>query len=172
MQEELVVGFNPVPAAERVAHFHGLVRSRLIWFGVAILICVAVYLWQRKDLDPLSVAALFGVGLGFSLVWLVIAIVGLLIARRALDGVDQGEAVRVDRSGITVRGTHAPWSDIESVGTVRGGIGVGPCLAVRSRSGTQSVPLSYLDIMPGSLDSAIRAYSAGQRWLDTSGLGI
>ena len=33
MAQELVVGYNPLPAAERVAHYQGLVRSRLIWLG-------------------------------------------------------------------------------------------------------------------------------------------
>lgn len=171
MSDELVIGYNPMPATQRVAHFRAMIRSRLIWFALAIVICVGIFLWQRDNLDPLSTVALFVMGLGFSAVWVVIAVVGYLAAKRSLDSIGTGTAVVVDRQGIEVSGARTPWTDVAKVGTSRGRLGVGPDLVVTDTAGTgRNVPLSYLDTLPGTLDSAIRAYSAGRQWLDTSGL--
>ncbi len=171
MADELVIGYNPMPATQRVAHFRAMIRSRLIWFGLAIVICVAIYLWQRASLDGLSTLALFVMGLGFSAVWVVIAVLGYLAAKRSLDSIGHGTAVVVDRDGIEVSGTRTAWANVAKVSTSRGRLGVGPDLVVTDTSGTgRTVPLSYLDTLPGTLDSAIRAYSAGRQWLDTSGL--
>ncbi len=171
MADELVIGYNPMPATQRVAHYRALIRSRLIWFGLAIVICIGVYVWQRASLDAVSTVALFVMGLGFSAVWVVIAVVGYLAAKRSLDSIGDGVAVTVDRQGIDIAGARTEWANVTKVGTSRGRLGVGPDLVVTNATGaTRTVPLSYLDTMPGTLDSAIRAYSAGRQWLDTSGL--
>ncbi len=171
MADELVIGYNPMPATQRVAHYRALVRSRLIWFGIAIAICIGIYVWQRANLDGVSTVALFVMGLGFSAVWVVIAFLGLAAAKRSLDSIGQGTAVTVDRLGIDVTGQRTEWAQVARVTTARGRLGVGPDLVVTDAAGSShTVPLSYLDTLPGTLDSAIRAYSAGQHWLDTSGL--
>jgi hypothetical protein len=174
MSQELTVGFNPMPAAERVAHYSGLVRTRLIWLGIAVLLCLAMWIWQRNNLDPLASLALFGAGLGYSVVWLILAIVGLATARRILSRVGQGVALRIGRAGIDLLGAQVPWSDVAEVTTTRGRavLGAGPALTVRATTGTaHSVPFLYLDTRPGTIDSAVRAYSLGTRWLDTTRLG-
>ena len=171
MADELVIGYNPMPATQRVAHFRALIRSRLIWFGLAIVMCIVIYLWQRSNLDGVSSVALFVMGLGFSAVWVVIAVVGYFAAKRSLDSIGEGTAVTVDREGIDVGGTRTAWAQVAKVGTARGRLGVGPDLVVTDLAGAaRTVPLSYLDTLPGTLDSAIRAYSAGRHWLDTSGI--
>lgn len=171
MPDELVIGYNPMPATQRVAHFRALIRSRLLWFGLAIVICVAIYVWQRENLDAVSTVALFVMGLGFSAVWVVVALVRYLAAKRSLDSIGQGTAVTVDRGGIEVSGARTDWAQVAKVGTSRGRLGLGPDLVVTDVAGTtRTVPLSYLDTLPGTLDSAIRAYSAGRQWLDTTGL--
>ena len=171
MADELVIGYNPMPATQRVAHFRAMIRSRLIWFALAVVICVAIYVWQRQHLDGLSTVALFVMGLGFSAVWVVIAVVGHLAAKRSLDSIGEGTAVTVDRDGIELAGARTPWTQVAKVATARGRLGMGPDLLVTDAAGTsRTVPLSYLDTLPGTLDSAIRAYSSGRHWLDTSGL--
>ncbi len=174
MAQELVVGYNPLPAAERVAHYQGLVRSRLIWLGIGIVLLVLVWVWQREQLDVLQAILLFVIGLAFSGVWVVIAIVLYVLARRSMDRVNaaQGYAVRVDPQGIEVAGKVVPWSQVAHIATLRGALGGQPQLVLTDTSGaTSSVPISYLDTMPGTLDSAIRAYSRGSQWIDTSKLG-
>ena len=174
MAQELVVGYNPLPAAERVAHYQGLVRSRLIWLGIGVVLLLGMWFWLRDQLDTASTIWLFVLGLGFSGVWLVIAIILYVAARRALDRINaaQGYAIRVDPQGIEVAGKTVAWPDVASIATVRRGLGGQPRLTLRDTAGvTASVPITFLDTLPGTLDSAIRAYSRGSQWIDTSKLG-
>jgi hypothetical protein len=174
MAQELVVGYNPLPAAERVAHYQGLVRSRLIWLGIGLVLLVGIWFWQRNQLDTTQTIFLFVIGLAFSGIWLVIAIVLSVFARRALAKVNaaQGYAIRVDPHGIEVAGKVVTWPEVARIATVRGPLGGQPQLLLTDIAGASaSVPITYLDTMPGTLDSAIRAYSRGSQWIDTSKLG-
>jgi len=174
MAQELVVGYNPLPAAERVAHYQGLVRSRLIWLGIGVVLLLGMWFWLRDQLDTAQTIWLFVLGLGFSGVWLVIAIIMYLAARRALDRINatQGYAIKVDPQGIEVAGKTVAWPDVAGIATVRRGLGGQPRLTLRDTAGvTASVPITFLDTLPGTLDSAIRAYSRGSQWIDTSKLG-
>lgn len=169
--DELVVNFNPIPAAERVANYHGMMRSRAIWFGVALVLCLVLYVWQRDSLSVVSTVLLFVVGLGGSLVWLGFAVVMWQLCRRSLRALGEGVAVRIGRQGIEVTDRFVAWDQIERVSTQRGPICVGPRLTVveRGRS-AYLVPLTYLDALPGTLDSALRAYSGGRVSLDVTHL--
>lgn len=174
MAHELVVGYNPLPAAERVAHYQALVRSRLVWLGIGVVLLVGIWFWQRSQLDTTQTILLFVIGLAFSGVWLVIAIVLNVVARRALDKVNsaQGYAIRVNPQGIEVAGKAVAWPQVARIATIRGHLGGQPQLVLTDASGASaSVPITYLDTMPGTLDSAIRAYSRGSQWIDTSKLG-
>jgi hypothetical protein len=173
MTQELVVGYNPLPAAERVAHYQGLVRSRLIWLGIGVVLLLAMWFWLRDQLDAVQTIWMFVIGLAFSGIWLVLAIVLYLSARRGLDRINaiQGYAIRVDPQGIEVAGKTVAWPDVAGIATVRR-LGGQPRLTLRDTSGsTTSVPITFLDTLPGTLDSAIRAYSRGTQWIDTSTLG-
>jgi hypothetical protein len=171
MTEELTVGFNPLPAAERVAYYNGQVRSRLLWLGMAIVICLALWLWQAGQLNLGQSLALFGAGIGYSLIWLLIAVIGLITARTVLNRIGQGLAMNIGRWGIGVLDSSASWSQITEITTTRGGIGTGPALVVKTTQGDlKRIPLMHLDAMPGTIDAAVRAYSGGSRWLDTSRL--
>ena len=174
MAQELVVGYNPLPAAERVAHYQGLVRSRLIWLGIGVVLLLGLWFWLRDELDVAQTIWLYVIGLAFSGIWLVIAVVLYIAARRALDRINatQGYAVRVDTLGIEVAGTRVAWPDVSTIATVRGPLGGHPRLLLRDSAGASvSVPITFLDTLPGTLDSAIRAYSRGTQWIDTSKLG-
>ena len=173
MAQELVVGYNPLPAAERVAHYQGLVRSRLIWLGIGVVLLLALWFWLRDQLDVVQTIWMFVIGLAFSGIWLVLAIVLYLSARRGMDRINaiQGYAIRVDPQGIEVAGKTVAWPDVAGIATVRT-LGGQPRLTLRDTAGsTTSVPITFLDTLPGTLDSAIRAYSRGTQWIDTSKLG-
>ncbi len=174
MEAELVVGYNPLPAAERVAHYRQAVRSRLVWLLVGLVVVMVIYVWQRDVLDAVATALLFVVGLGFAVAWLALSTVQWWLARRQLSRVNtvQGVALRISVEGIEIADRQLPWESIARVHTAKGPPGAGVQLAVTDSEGqTSTVPLTYLDSMPGTLDSAVRAYSGGRRWLDTSGLG-
>ncbi|MDR1386172.1 MAG: hypothetical protein LBJ44_01005 [Propionibacteriaceae bacterium] len=170
MSEELTVGFNPMPAAERVAYYSGLVRSRLIWLVVAVGLCAAIWVWQRLDLA--RGMQLLLIGLAYSAIWLAASLVGLANSRRLLKSIGQGTAVRVGPWGIDLAGAVLAWPDVALVSTTRGRFGSGPRLDVRTVQGqVRRLPFMYLDTMPGTIDAAVRAYSRGTKWLDTSRLG-
>lgn len=174
MAQELVVGYNPLPAAERVAHYQGLVRSRLMWLGIGVVLLLGLWFWLRDQLDVVQTIWLYVIGLAFSGLWLVIAVVLYVRARRALDRINatQGYAVRVDTQGIEVAGKRVAWPDVSTIATVRGPLGGYARLLLRDSAGASvSVPITFLDTLPGTLDSAIRAYSRGTQWIDTSKLG-
>ncbi|HET7723617.1 MAG TPA: hypothetical protein VFK68_03185 [Propionibacteriaceae bacterium] len=173
MAQELVVGYNPLPAAERVAHYQGLVRSRLIWLGVGVVLLLGLWFWLRDQLDVPQTIGLYVIGLAFSGIWLVIAVVLYIAARRALDRINatQGYAVRVDTQGIEVAGKRVAWPDVSAIATVRRPGGSARLVLRDSTGASVSVPITFLDTLPGTLDSAIRAYSRGTQWIDTSKLG-
>ncbi len=174
MAQELVVGYNPLPAAERVAHYQGLVRSRLIWLGIGVVLLLGLWFWLRDQLDVVQTIWLYVIGLAFSGIWLVMAVVLYVGARRALDRINaaKGYAVRVDPQGIEVAGKRVAWPDVAGIATVRGPLRASARLTLRDSTGASvSVPITFLDTLPGTLDSAIRAYSRGSQWIDTSKLG-
>jgi hypothetical protein len=174
MAQELVVGYNPLPAAERVAHYQGLVRSRLIWLGIGVVLLLLLWFWMRDQLDAAQTIWMFVIGLAFSGIWLVLAIVLYFSAKRGLDRINatQGYAIRVDPQGIEVAGKTVAWPEVAAIATVRRGLRGQPQLTLRDTAGvTSSVPITFLDTLPGTLDSAIRAYSRGSQWIDTSKLG-
>ncbi|MDR1449767.1 MAG: hypothetical protein LBI84_06150 [Propionibacteriaceae bacterium] len=173
MPHELTVGFNPMAAAERVAHYTGLVRTRLGWLGLSAVICFVIWLWQGRSLDFAATGALWGAGLAYSLIWLLLAVVGRTAANRVLRRIGQGVAVRIGRDGIGIAGVFLPWPAIAEVTTRRASaFGAGPALAVRAATGAVCrVPFLYLDVKPGTIDAAVRAYSLGAWRLDTARLG-
>ncbi|MDR0990012.1 MAG: hypothetical protein LBL92_01400 [Propionibacteriaceae bacterium] len=169
---EFQVAYNPVSAAQRVAHYTGLVSSRLLWLGVAVVICVVFWLVNGSSLGRVGTLALFGAGLGYSIIWLVMALIGLFRARRVLASFVPGVAVRINRWGVDIHGAALPWSDITAVSARQRRLSAyGPDLAVESRQGQRrSVPWLFLDTLPGSVDAAIQAYTNGTQRLDISRL--
>ncbi len=174
MASELVVAYNPMPAAERVAHYQGVLRSRLIWLGVGVVVLLGIWFWQRQVLTTVQTVLLFVLGLSFSGVWAIIAAVLYGKAKRQLAEVNriEGSAMRIDGQGITVSDRLIAWPQVGKISTARGALGAGPVLTISDLSGSsQTVPLAHLDALPGTIDNAIRAFSGGRHWLDTSGLG-
>ncbi|MDR1808130.1 MAG: hypothetical protein LBR33_09505 [Propionibacteriaceae bacterium] len=169
--DEVRIHYNPMPAAERVAHYTGLVRTRLLWLGVAAAICLGFWFISRAQLDRATTIALFAAGVGYSVVWLVMAVVGLVRSRRILRSIGQGIAVRIGRWGIDIHGAAVPWTAVTAVRARRHRFsGYGPDLAVETTAGTKSLPWLFLDTLPGTVDAAVQAYTAGARRLDISRL--
>jgi len=172
LTDEVHIRYNPMPAAERVAHYTGLVRTRLIWLGMAAGICLIFWGFQGSALGKVATVALFASGLGYSAIWLLMALAGLWRARRALHSIGQGVALRLNRWGVDIHGVALPWSDITAVKARRRRFSAyGPELAVVTAThGVKTLPWLFLDTLPGSLDAAIRAYTADAHHLDVSRL--
>lgn len=172
--EAFIVGYSPVRAAGRVAKAQSL-RKRA-WLSVAIYaaISVALWFWLRDQLSTPQILLGFIptalIVLGF-LVW---RYVELRAARQSLGSVPAGEAVKIDHHGIHVGGSGTPqqfdWVSLQEIGVSGRRLGAGPNLTLTSAQTTWTVPVSFLDTLPGTIDSAIRAYSGGRRSLDLSGM--
>ncbi len=172
MPEQLVIGFNPMSAANKVAYSGRQIRSRLLWLVVSVVICVWLWVWQRRSMSPAGTAAMFGLALVYSLIWLLIAFVNWRRAKSALKAIAPGVAVVVDRRGLWLQGVGVAWSQLSQIAIRPGRFRGSPVLMVRLSDGsTTRIPLANLNAMPGTIDSAIRSYSGGNWWIDTSKLG-
>ena len=172
MPEQLLIGFNQMSATNRVAYAKSQIRSRILWLIVSIVICVVIWTWRRESLTPMYTGLLFGIGITYSLIWLIIAIVNHQRAKKALSAITPGLAATVDRTGIWLRGMGMAWTDITKIDITSGKFGGSPSLNVTRVDGViASISVVDLDVMPGTIDAAIRSYSAGTQHIDTSTLG-
>ena len=172
MLTELLIGYTPARAAQRVAAARRMIRQRIIWLGIAVVMCVVIVAWQWTVMSTGQKVTVFVAGIGYSLIWLAIAFVGWAKARTVLDGIGQGVAVSIGQRGIFIVGTPVEWADVAKVAAGRPGRFRAEALSVTTATGgTLSVPLESLDTMPGTIDSAVRAFSGGVHSLDLGSLG-
>jgi hypothetical protein len=63
------------------------------------------------------------------------------------------------------------WGDVSEFAVLGSSIGAGPVVRLIDAAGNRwEVPVSWLDSLPGTIDSAARAWSGGRTGLDVSGL--
>lgn len=175
--DAFVVAWNPVPTASRVATASRSLRMSLVSSLLFPVVILVVWLATGRSNQILVTLAL--VSLAISAVFAIARIVRLAAARRALARVPRGDAMRIDREGITVTSleespgaapTFLPWLQVTGVRAAGKSTGVGPDLVVSYPGGQWRAPLSFLDALPGTIDSALRAYSGARVGLDLSGL--
>ena len=168
---ELLVPYDPGPLTQKVARRKALVRSRIISLVITVAVLIAIYLWQRDQLQGAGFFIAYGVALGIPVVWLAVVLILYLRARRAVREMAPGVAIRVGPPGIQVGGLGAPWSQVASVAAVKPGVGKGPVLRLTLVDGRQSaVPFEQVTAFPATLDSAVRAFSASRYGVDLSAL--
>ena len=68
-------------------------------------------------------------------------------------------------------GLAAPWAQVASVTTVKGGLGRDPLLRLTLSDGrTSTLPLDQVTVFPATLDTTVRAFSGGRHGVDLSAL--
>ena len=163
--------YDPGPLTEKVARRKALVRSRIISLVITVAVLVAIYLWQRDQLQGTGFLVVYAVVLGIPVIWLIVVLIMYARARSALRGVAPGIAIRVGPPGIQVAGLGAPWPEVASIAAVKPGPGKGPVLRLTLHDGRQaSVPFEQITVFPASVDSAVRAFSASRHGVDLSAL--
>ena len=168
---ELVVSYDPGPLTEKVARRRRLIRSRLFSLGITIALLALIYVWQREDLQGAGFMIIFAIVLGISLAWLAASIVLYFLAKREINTIGSGIAIRIGPPGIQVAGLGAPWSQVAGIDTIKGGIDRGPRLRLSLTDGRQAdVPLDQVTVFPATLDSTVRAFSAGRQGVDLSAI--
>ena len=177
MTDEFRVAYNPVPSAARVAALSARVRRALIQAVVSLALWVVIFWWQRDRSAAIAWSVLVVGALVSAAV--VAATVGVwLLARRDLSSVGSGDAIVIDRGGITglrpgTPAVQVPWEQVAAVVGRGRSLGRGPSLVVTRHDGPEwSVPLSFLDAQAGTIDNAIRVFSGGRKGLDISGLSL
>ena len=181
----LVVAFNPVPSASRVAHHHAT-RFRLAVQALVVVI-IGGLLWAlTADAFELStVMWMFGAWVVLFLVLFAIQNLRLHAARKDLLDVGEGPALIVNSDGLSVRrilrtgedDSVAPtmdeigWKDMTSIKVGGSSIGSGPGLVVHADDDRQwEVPLSWLDCPPADIDAAVSTASRGRVRVEQAGV--
>jgi hypothetical protein len=168
---ELVVPYDPGPLADKVARRRRLLRSRIISLGITIALLLVIYLWQRDALTGAFFFGLCAVVVAISLVLIGVSVVLLVTAKREFADLGSGTAIWIGPPGIQVAGLNAPWPEVVAIGTIKGGVGRDPRLRLTTVNGRQAeVPLDQVTVFPATLDSTVRAFSAGRHGVDLSAL--
>lgn len=173
--DELVVPYDPAPAWARVQRWRRQFRSRLISLGISVLLLIVIFVWQRERLiaNPMGTIVVYAVVLLAGMAWALFCWIALRRSQRAANGLGQGVALRVNRSGIELAGRQIGWMQLGSLTTAKGTWPSGPMLRAECTDGTTvEVPLEQLRVLPATLDSTVRAYSGGRHGLDLSALDV
>ena len=181
----LVVAFNPVPSASRVAHHHAT-RFRLA-VQAFVVVVIGGLLWAlTADAFQLStVMWMLGAWVVLFLVLFVIQNLRLHAARKDLLDVGEGPALIVRLGGLCLRpalrsGSQEPaatfmdevtWDELSAVKVEGSSIGSGPGLVVHADDGRQwEVPLSWLDSQLADIDAAVTSASGGRIRVEQDGV--
>jgi hypothetical protein len=93
------------------------------------------------------------------------------MAKREMRTVGNGVAIRIGPPGIQVAGVSASWRQVAKIDTMKGGLDRGPQLRLTLTDGRHAaVPLDQVTVFPATLDSTVRAFSAGRHGVDLSAL--
>ena len=156
---ELVVAFNPAFTQARRSRARWAFGFRVAGMVLSFGICLFIYFQLGQEWSLIMVAAMFGVWFSVSAFWLVVSAVSWVSASRDLRRIGTGPAVTVSSSGIGLNGRRFAWPEVSRVWAAGGYSGAGPKLVVQTYAGDwEQIPFSFLDVMPGTLDAALRAY--------------
>jgi hypothetical protein len=173
--DELVLPYDPAPAAGRVYRWRRMLRSRLISLGISVILLIFVFIWQRERLTAnlVGTVLVYGVVLIAGAAWVIFCWVGLRRSQRSAAAGGQGIALRVTRVGVEIAGRQIGWEQLATLTTAKGSWPSGPVLRAVSKDNSYvEVPMEQLPVLPATLDSTVRAYSGGRHGLDLSALDV
>lgn len=172
--QEMPIFYDPTVLAGRVASARRAVITGAIMAGLtlAILIGVVIYIQIGLDGKPgetwSMIRWVLAFSAGFSLLSLAARAIWLHRQRAGLRVLGEGLACVLSARGFQADSAEpSAWEEIEQIRAAKGRWGHGYELEVRRADGLiQTLPLEGLGILPGSLDAATRAYSAGRHGVD------
>jgi hypothetical protein len=148
-----------------------LIRARLLSLGITIALLVLIYVWQGDALRSVGFIIIVAIVLGTSLAWLVASVILYFLAKREARTIGSGVAIRIGPPGIEVAGLSASWPQVARIDTIKGGFDRGPRVRLALVDGRKSaVPLDQVTVFPATLDSTVRAFSAGRHGVNLSAL--
>ncbi len=168
--EELAVPYDPSEVVARMQHRRGMVRMRIVSLIITIAIMVGLYFFFSDRQGP-GWFVVYGIALAVAVTWVAGTFLAYRLARKEVQSMPAGTALRINRHGVEIGGQPYGWSDVTSIAVVRGKLGRGPLIQVNARSGEQvALPLRHIRIPIATVDSTARAYSAGRHGVDLSAL--
>ena len=109
--------------------------------------------------------------LGTSLAWLAASIVLYVLAKREARTLAQRHRHPDWTAWHSGRRARRDVADVATIDTIKGGLGRGPRVRLVLTDGRQAaVPLDQINVFPATLDSTVRAFSAGRHGVDLSAL--
>lgn len=166
----VVFSYDPTPAQAKVARWRGVLRQRAISLVLSLAIGVALWYFFAAswgDAGPWLIALPAVTGS----LWLLVALGGWLVARSDLKRLGQGPALAVSAAGVWAAQESLDWTQVGGLRAASRSLGRSADLILDGRDGRSiRLPLDYLDALPATLDSAIRALSGGRCWIDFSRL--
>lgn len=168
---ELVVPYDASALGAKVERRRRLFRSRLISLGITLVLMLALYLWQRDRVAGGAFATVYLLVVAASVAWVVGTLVAYRRAKVELARVGQGVAVRIDPAGLSVAGLGVAWAEVAKIDTVKSGYGREPALRLTTTDGREArLGLDQVVVFPATLDSTVRAFSAGRHGVDLNAL--
>lgn len=157
-------------------------RRKLIWQLVSVtlttiglLICLGASIfapqWVEEHVWVQAMQWVLGITAVTGLLTLLANLLWMRQLRAGRREIGQGLAMVLSHDGIETEKGAWRWEDMQAVQALPGKVGHGYRLAIIPSQGPGvQLPLEALTLMPGSLDSAARAYSAGRHGVDLRAL--
>ena len=168
---ELIVPYDAQSIELKVQRRRRRMHSQLVSLGITVVILAVLYVWQRDQLKGAGFLVIYGVVLAVPLILFLVFLLGYRQSRKELVTMGSGTAVRIGVPGVQVADVFAGWPEVASLRAVRGGLGRAPLLRLATTDGRQaSVPFDQIPSYPATLDSTVRAFSAGRQGVDLAAL--
>lgn len=166
----MVVNFAPLVVERKIAAQRRKIIGQLTLGLIYVIAITILYLLKWLELaESLKWLLIFSVAI--TVVMTLAQVLWLIQLKRERIGLDHGLAMVLSPWGIETKQDRIPWSEVGSLVAVRGRAGHGYRLQVRPAVGgvaSMTFPLDALDVLPGTLDSATRAFSGGRHGIDLS----
>ena len=181
--ERFAVALTPAPTVARIAKQRSALRLQVIFavvFGAVLLLVWLGPMFLPEDagqavrgvLPSWSLPALAVIWAVPTLARISATAVFLKRAKQDLASLGRGVGLYVDGTGVEFvhpERVRARWAEITALKVSGRTWGAGPRLRLEvSGREVASIPISFLDAMPGAIDSAARARSMGRIGVDVS----
>lgn len=169
MSSQLVVNHAPEVVERKVSATKLSLTLRLILSGVGLLIVGGLYLW-RGDTFPGEISWVLIASLSLTLLLCLGHALWFVRLRGERKVTGTGPALVMSPDGVQTADGAIGWDDLDQLRAIPGAKrGHGYRLEALATDGRSlTVPLEALDMLPGTLDAAARAYSYGRHGVDLS----
>jgi len=181
--ERFAVALTPDPTVARIARQRSTLRLQVIFALVFVAVLLLVWLGPQMlpedarrvvqgALPSWSLPVLVVIWAVPTLARIILTTVFLKRAKQDLTSLGQGVALYIDGTGVEFvypEQVRACWAEITALKISGRSWGAGPRLRLEvSGQEVASIPISFLDTMPGAIDSVARARSMGRIGVDAS----